>query len=177
MNVCVFSSSSNLIPEKYFDLAIQFGEMLAIQNHTLIYGGGKVGLMGKMGDAIVNNGGKKIGIIPKSLLTLEVAADDDTEQIVTENMHQRKEKLVAVSDIFIAFPGGFGTLDELLEVITLKQLHYHNKPIIILNYDDFFDGLIRQFDQIYKAHFVKQNAPYFQVVFNLEELINKLNQV
>ncbi len=177
MNVCVFSSSSNLIPEKYIDLAIQFGEMLAKEDHTLVYGGGKVGLMGRMGDAVLKNGGKKIGVIPKRLRTVEVAADDDTEQFVTENMHQRKEKLVSISDSFVAFPGGFGTLDELLEVITLKQLGYHDKPVLILNYDGFFDGLIQQFDQIYKEHFAKQNAPYFQVVSGLETLMNKLNEI
>jgi len=173
-NICVFSSSSNLIDEKYKRLAREFGKQLARNNYTLIYGGGKVGLMGEMGNAIKQNGGKKIGVIPKQLVTVEVAATDDNEQFITNTMHERKEKLVAISDMFVAFPGGFGTLDELLEVITLKQLDYHRKPIYILNYDRFFDGLIRQFQKIYNEQFAAPERSYFKEVSNIDILLNDI---
>ncbi len=169
-NICVFSSSSNLVAEKYKLLAREFGKQLAQKSLTLIYGGGKVGLMGEMGNAVKQFGGKKIGVIPKRLVTVEVAATDDDEQFVTETMHQRKEKLVEISDVFVAFPGGFGTLDELLEVITLKQLGYHQKPVYILNYNHFFDGLIAQFDKIFAEQFANSNCCYFKVVTTLEDL-------
>ena len=130
-NVCVFSSSSNYIDEDYKHLAREFGKQLAVNGHTLIYGGGKVGLMGEMGNSVKQNKGKKIGIIPEQLLTVEVAATDDDKQFITATMYERKERLVSVYDLFIAFLGGLGTLDELLEVITLKQLNYHQKPIYI----------------------------------------------
>jgi len=154
----VFSSSSNLIDDKYKKLAREFGKQLAIKGYTLVYGGGKVGLMGEMGKAIKQFGGKKIGIIPQRLITVEVAATDDDVQYVTQTMHQRKEKLVAIADVFVAFPGGFGTLDELFEVITLKQLGYHSKPIYLFNYDHFFDGIIRQFERIFQDKFAEESS-------------------
>ena len=173
-NICVFSSSSNLIAEKYKQLAREFGKQLTINGHTLIYGGGKVGLMGEMGNAVKQNNGKKIGVIPKRLLTVEVAATDDDKQFVTNTMHERKEKLVAISDMFVAFPGGFGTMDELLEVITLKQLDYHSKPIYILNYDHFFDGLIQQFQKIYDEQFATSERSYFTEVNDIHLLLNDI---
>jgi len=164
----VFCSSSNLINEKYKLLARKFGKNLALRGYCLVYGGGKVGLMGEMGAAVKQYGGKKIGVIPKQLLTMEVAATDDDKQYITSDMHTRKEKLIALSDVFIAFPGGFGTLDELLEVITLKQLNYHQKPIYILNYDNFFDGIIRQFNRIYNEQFASVERSYFKEIYNIE---------
>jgi len=161
-HICVFSASSNLIDDKYKKLASDFGKQLAVNGFTLVYGGGKVGLMGEMGKAVKQFGGKKIGVIPERLITVEVAATDDDEQYVTKTMHQRKEKLIAISDVFVAFPGGFGTLDELFEVITLKQLGYHNKPIYLLNYDHFFDGIIRQFERIFQDKFAS-SANYIEV--------------
>jgi len=136
-NICVFCSSSSEVPSDYKKLAYNFGMWLAQNGYTLVYGGGQVGLMGEIGKAIRSYNGKKIGIIPKRLVTREIAATDDDKQIVTQTMSQRKEILVRISDIFIAFPGGFGTLDELLEVITLRQLGYHHKPIYIFNYNSF----------------------------------------
>ena len=170
----VFSSSSNLIEGKYKVLAMEFGKQLALRGHTLVYGGGKVGLMGEMGNAVKQYGGKKIGVIPERLVTVEVAADDDDLQYVTENMHTRKEKLVELSDVFVAFPGGFGTLDELLEVITLKQLGYHQKTVLIFNYDHFFDGIISQFEKIFSEQFASRNCYCYKVVTELSELMNLL---
>ena len=172
--VCVFSSSSNLIDLRYKQLAREFGKQLAVKGYTLIYGGGKVGLMGEMGNAVKQNGGKKIGVIPERLVTIEVAATDDDEQFVTATMHERKEKLVAISDVFVAFPGGFGTLDELLEVITLKQLDYHQKPIYILNYNHFFDGLIQQFQKIYDEQFAVSERSYFKEINDIDSLLNDI---
>lgn len=166
-NICVFSSSSNLIDDKYKKLAREFGKQLAVNGFALVYGGGKVGLMGEMGNAVKQYGGKKIGVIPERLTTVEVAATDDDEQYVTQTMHQRKEKLIAISDVFVAFPGGFGTLDELFEVITLKQLGYHSKPIYLLNYDHFFDGIIRQFERIFQDKFAEQSAANYMEVKTL----------
>ncbi len=168
MNICVFSSSSNAINEVYFHEAEQLGKLIATGNHTLINGGANVGLMEAVTVSASLAGGKTIGIIPEKLIDRSLASANSHEVIVTPDMHNRKERMRDISDAFIALPGGFGTLEEILEVITLRQLEYHTKPIVFINTNHFFDNLFKQFEVSYnemfakdiyrKLYFVAQNA-------------------
>jgi hypothetical protein len=155
MNICVFSSSSNAIKEVYFNEAEQLGKLIAAGNHTLINGGANVGLMEAVTVSASLAGGKTIGIIPEKLIDRSLASANSHEVIVTPDMHNRKERMRDISDAFIALPGGFGTLEEILEVITLRQLEYHTKPIVFINTNHFFDNLFKQFEVSYYEMFAK----------------------
>lgn len=155
MNICVFSSSSNAIREVYFHEAEQLGKLIAEGNHTLINGGANVGLMEAVTISASLSGGKTIGIIPEKLINRSLASKNSHEVIVTPDMHNRKVQMRDISDAFIALPGGFGTLEEILEVITLRQLEYHTKPIVFINTNHFFDNLFKQFEVSYDEMFAK----------------------
>ena len=156
MNICVFSSSSNAIAEIYFEEARALGKMLAEGGHTLINGGANVGLMEVVTVAASSNGAKTIGIIPEMLAERSLASDSSHEVIVTPDMQERKACMRDMSDAFIALPGGFGTLEEILEVITLRQLSYHTKPIVFINTNGFFNHLFKQFEVSYDEKFAKE---------------------
>ncbi len=155
MNICVFSSSSNAIAEVYFEEAHALGRLIAEGNHALINGGANVGLMEAVTVAASNHGAKTIGIIPEMLKERSLASDNAHQVIVTPNMQERKARMRDMSDAFIALPGGFGTLEEILEVITLRQLSYHTKPIVFINTNGFFNHLFKQFEVSYNEMFAK----------------------
>jgi len=156
MNICVFSSSSNAIHDIYFNEAENLGKLIAKGNHTLINGGANVGLMEAVTIAASQSGAKTIGIIPEKLIGRSLASENSHEVVVTSDMQERKARMRDISDAFIALPGGFGTLEEILEVITLRQLSYHTKPIVFINTNHFFDHLFRQFEVSYKEMFAKE---------------------
>lgn len=174
-SICVycgsnFNGDSNLL-KAIEDLA----KTMATQNITLIFGGGSVGVMGVLANEILKGGGKAIGIIPQFLMDKEVGHTGLTELIITENMHQRKQKMIDLADGFVILPGGFGTLEELFEVLTWLQLGLHGKPIGVLNIDGFYDPLFAQMDLMVKNKFVKQVNR--DLVFNetdTEILVNKM---
>lgn len=155
MNICVFSSSSNAINDNYFQEAIKLGELIGKGNHVLVNGGANVGLMEAVTVSASRAGAKTIGVIPEKLIGRSLASGNIHEVIVTKDMMGRKEKMREISDVFIALPGGFGTLEEILEVITLRQLSYHTKPIIFINTNHFFDFLFKQFEVSYNEKFSK----------------------
>jgi len=155
MNICVFCSSSNAIDDVYFKEARKMGELIAKQNHTLINGGANVGLMETVTISASEHGAKTIGIIPERLLNRSLASNNAHEVIVTNDMMERKAKMRDMSDAFIALPGGFGTLEEILEVITLRQLSYHSKVIVFVNTNNFFEHLLKQFEHSYNKQFAK----------------------
>lgn len=157
MNICVFCSSSNAIPEIFFTEAICLGELIGKNNHAIIYGGATVGLMHTVADAARKAGANSVGIIPESIHSRRLSSPFDHEQIITPNMRERKYLMRKRADAFIALPGGFGTLEEILEVITLKQLQYHNKPIVFINTDGFYDALLAQFERAYRDSFSKED--------------------
>ena len=128
MSICVFCSSSNAIPEFYFEEAQKLGKLIGDNNHALVYGGATVGLMHTVAEAARQAGAISIGIIPESIHNKRISSPSDHKQIITPNMRDRKYLMRKRSEAFIALPGGFGTLEEILEVITLKQLQYHQKP-------------------------------------------------
>jgi uncharacterized protein (TIGR00730 family) len=157
MNICVFCASSNGIDEVYFRNAEQLGKLMAENNFGLVYGGANVGLMEHLAVSVKVNGGKAIGIIPQKIHDYELSSSIPDQLIVTETMDLRKSKMREKSDAFVALPGGFGTLEEILEVITLRQLDYHQKPVVFLNTNGFYDDLFRQFEKSFNESFAKES--------------------
>lgn len=175
MNICVFCSSSNAIPEIYFDEARQLGKLIGETQSSIVYGGSNVGLMNCCADSARAHGAHSVGIIPQVIHDNNLASHSDHELIVTPNMRDRKYLMRKRSDAFIALPGGFGTLEEILEVITLKQLHYHNKPIVFINTNNFYDALLAQFEHSYEESFAKpEYRELYFVAQNASEAIEYL---
>ena len=141
-NIAIFCASSNALESHYYDMAEQIADQFITKNYNLVFGGSNVGLMNTLASKIVNENGKVIGIIPESIAEKGLTFQNATEIFITKDMRTRKDKISEISDAYIALPGGFGTLDEIIEVIVHKQLHYHNKPIIIFNYHEFYNDLL-----------------------------------
>lgn len=155
-SVCVFCGSRVGDNPAYALAASHLGTLLASKNIQLVYGAGNIGLMGVVADACLAANGKVVGVIPTKLVEKEVAHKGLTELIVVESMHERKALMATKSDAFVALPGGFGTCDELFEILTWAQLGIHHKPIGILNTDGFFNPLLAWIDQMIDQGFVKQ---------------------
>ena len=157
--ICVYCSSSNRIATRYFDMAEDMGRLLAERGYTLVYGGGNVGLMGQMARAVHTHGGRVVGVIPERLKSVEgIAYDVADELIITETMQERKAVMFTRADAFRVLPGGFGTLEEFMEVLTLRQLGYHDKASALVNTDGFYDPLLELFDHFYREQFARPRA-------------------
>jgi uncharacterized protein (TIGR00730 family) len=154
----VFCASSSTLEQKWLDLATRTGREIAARGHSLISGGGCVGMMGAVADGARSGGAHTVGVIPQSLVDLEVADADADELIVTADMGSRKNVLIERSDAFITLPGGLGTLDELFEVWTTATLDLHHKPIVLLDPEGFYDGLLAWLSQLAHTQFVRQAA-------------------
>lgn len=152
--IAVFCGSREGNNPDYRKAAIILGEKLAKNKISLIYGGGKVGLMGIIADTVLKNGGEVMGVIPRFLYDREVGHDGVSKLILTDSMHERKSKMSTLADAFIALPGGFGTLEELAEIITWNQLDLVNKPIGLLNTNNYYKFLLNYFDQMVESDFV-----------------------
>lgn len=157
--VGVYCASSNHLDRVYFDAAAAMGRMLARRGYTLLYGGGNVGLMGEMARAVHGHGGRVVGYIPRALRQVDgVPYSDADELIVTETMQERKRHIFTRADAFVVLPGGFGTMEEFMEVLTLKQLGYHNKPITLVNTAGFFEPLLALADHFYRTRFAGKHT-------------------
>lgn len=154
MNVCVFCGSSAGTDTVFKDAANETGRLLSAGGHTLVYGGGNIGLMGILADAVLESGGKVIGVIPDFLQNREVGHRGLTELIIVSSMHERKKQMADLSDAFLALPGGWGTLDELAEILTWRQLGLIDQPIGLLNVDSFFTPLIDQMNLMSRKGFL-----------------------
>ena len=154
-SVTVFCGSSDVVDEKYFAAAGNLGRKLARRGWRLVYGGGSVGLMGVLSRAVLDGGGHVTGVIPRALLDLGVGETRVSELVVTDGLRDRKAIMDERGDAFVALPGGIGTLEEVLEALTLKQLGYHAKPIAVLDMDGFFDPLWAQFQKGVDEGFIK----------------------
>ncbi len=141
-SICVYCGSSAEVAASYKDAAVQVGRLAGEQGIQIVYGGGRVGLMGLVADAALAAGGRVIGIIPRHIVEMEVAHRTLTELVVVETMHQRKQMMVDRADAFAILPGGLGTLDETFEILTWKQLGLHDKPIVIVNIDGYWDPFL-----------------------------------
>ena len=152
--ICVFCGSSVGQSRAYADAAVALGRCLAEHGIKLVYGGASVGLMGVLADTVLASKGKVVGVIPKTLADMEVSHRDLTELHVVGSMHERKALMADLSEAFIALPGGFGTVEELSEIITWGQLGFHQKPIGLLNVDGYFDSLLAFFDRAVHDQFI-----------------------
>jgi uncharacterized protein (TIGR00730 family) len=144
MNICVFCGSSSGLHPIYADAAKELGGCIARSGSTLVYGGANIGLMGILADEVLLNDGKVVGIIPDFLMQREIGHSGISELVVVQSMHERKKRMADLADAFIALPGGLGTLDELAEILTWKQLGLIDQPFGILNTNSFFDFLHQQ---------------------------------
>ena len=174
-SLCVFCGSSFGHRELFLETAAELGRRLGKNGIRLIYGGGNVGLMGVVANAALAHGGEVTGVIPQFLKDWEVAHLDVTELIVTQTMHERKALMAERADGFVALPGGFGTLDELFEILTWKQLRLHAKPIVLLNVGGFFDPLITMVDKMVAEGYVSiQNRQLLHVAATLDDVFGLL---
>lgn len=155
-SICVFCASSLGEREQYRLAAEALGHTLARHGIRLIYGGAKVGLMGAVADAVMQSGGAVTGVIPHFLSGKEIAHSGLNELILVESMHERKQKMSQLADGFIALPGGYGTLEELLEIVTWAQLGLHHKPIAVLNINGYYDHLIKLLDHMTAEGLLKE---------------------
>ena len=175
-SVCVFCGASSGNNPVYREAAITLGRALAARKLTLVYGGGAVGLMGIIADAVLEAGGEVIGIIPHSLNDLEIGHKGLTRLEVVDGMHARKARMAELADAFIALPGGLGTLEELFEVWTWGQLGYHGKPLGLLEVNGFYSKLTGFLDHLVEENFVReQHRAMLQVNDSANDLLDALD--
>jgi len=156
-NIGVYCASSDRVDAKYRASAEALGRLLAEGGHTLVYGGGNVGLMGVVARAVHAYGGRVYGVIPEALKEIEgVAYEVADELVITQTMQERKKLIFTRAEAFIVLPGGFGTLEEFMEVLTLRHLGYHDKPIALVNTDGFYDPLLALCEHFYREHFARE---------------------
>ncbi len=171
--ICVFCGSSSGENPIYRLHAEKLGKLMAEMEIDLVYGGGNVGLMGALANSALNHGGKVIGVIPQSIADLEIAHHGLTQLHVVESMQERKHLMGELSDGFIALPGGFGTLDELSEVLTYNQLRVYDKPVGLLNINGYFEGLLKFLDHCVMEKFVRpEHRNNIKIAERPEELIS-----
>lgn len=156
--VCVFCGSSFGARAEYRDAAERFALMLAESGIGLVYGGAKVGLMGAVADAAMAAGGEVIGVLPRSMVAREIAHEGITELLLVDTLHERKARMAALSDAFVALPGGLGTFEEFFEVVSWAQIGLHNKPCALLNTAGFYDGLLPFLDTSVAEGFVRPES-------------------
>ena len=174
-NVCVYSASSTKIAPVYFAVAEELGRLLATRGINLINGAGSIGLMGTTSNAVLAAGGTVTGIIPRFMVEQNWHHTGLTQLIETETMHERKQLMAELSDGIIALPGGCGTMEELLEIITWKQLGLYFKPIIVLNIDRFYNPLLEMLQRAIDGHFMRpEHQGIWQVATTAQEAIDLL---
>ena len=175
--ICVFCGSSEGNDSEIYQAAISLGKAFVENNITLVYGAAKIGIMGAVAKSVLEGNGTVVGIIPGFLKKKEVVHLGLTELITTKNMHERKMKMQELSDGFIALPGGFGTLEELFEIITWLQLGLHSKPIGLLNTNGFYDDLIKLIENMVKKKFVSsENYQLLLVDTQIDSLLEKMRR-
>jgi uncharacterized protein (TIGR00730 family) len=162
--ICVFCASSRTLERRWLDLATEAGREIARRGHTLVSGGGCVGMMGAVADGTRAGGGHTLGVIPQLLVDREVADVHADELVITEGMAGRKTAMIDKSDAFLTLPGGLGTLDELFEVWTTATLAMHRKPVVLLDADGFYGGLVDWLDGLAGTAFVRRAAMELLVV-------------
>lgn len=174
-SICVFCGASNNVDKKFLNIGAEFGELLAKRDITLVYGGGDCGVMGAVANSTMKAGGYAVGVFPRSLRNIENEHQSLTEITIVDTMHERKQNMFERSDAFVVFPGGFGTMDEMFEILTWKQLMLHDKPVVIFNYQGYWDPLIALMKNIIENQFAKAEvATYYHVVTELDQIIDVL---
>ena len=175
MNICVFCGSGVGNNPSYAHAARELGALMARSGHTLIYGGGNIGLMGIIADSVLENRGKAIGVIPDFLMKKEVGHTGLTQLEIVPSMHERKRRMADMADGFLVLPGGRGTLDETAEILTWKQLGLIHQPVGLLNLNGFFDSLLAQMAVMVKEGFLKQeNLDTVVVADSPQKILNAI---
>ena len=175
MHVCVFLGSQHGRDPRYTELAQHVGRVLASRGMTLVYGGGCVGLMGELARSTISSGGNVVGVITHGLAAIEVAYNDITELITVDTLEERKTAMFVRSDAFIALPGGVGTLDEIFTVMSWNILKYHRKPMGVLNFEGFFDLLLKMLYKQREEQFIPQTKTNDLIVAeDIEDLLDEL---
>lgn len=164
--ICVYCSSSNNLPEIYYNFAEELGIKIAKNNYNMVYGGTTVGLMGVIANNALQNGSEVIGVIPERIESFGLKHPALAKVIVTKDMRERKATMEKYADIFVAAPGGFGTFEEIFEILVAKQLGYHDKPIVFLNFDNYYDNMFKMFDTVYEKHFAKEDMKKLYFIAN-----------
>lgn len=177
-SVCVYSASSSKIDKVYFEAAGRLGKLFAERRIRLVNGAGSIGLMRSVADAVLENGGEVTGVIPRFMVEQGWHHTGLTRLVEVESMHERKQLMADLSDAVIALPGGCGTLEELLEVITWKQLGLYLNPIVILNTNDFFDPLLDQLKRAIDENFMRrQHGDIWHLAATPEEAVELVYRV
>ena len=175
MRITIYTSSSDAIDERYFTAARDLAARMAARGDELIYGGTAVGVMGALADAMRAAGGRVTGILPQLMADRGLADEDCDELVVTTDMATRKQAMIERAEAFVALPGGFGTLEEFFEVLTLKQLGYHRKPIVLLDLDGFYQPLLTLFEELYARGFARREyAALYRVAPDVDALLAEL---
>lgn len=174
-SLCVFCGAQNKVPKEHLDLGATFGSEMAKRGYSLVYGGGDCGLMGEVANSVLKGKGHVTGVFPISLRNLENEHQSLSEIIIVGGMHERKHIMYERSHAFIVLPGGFGTMDEMFEIITWRQLQLHNKPIIIVNYNDYWGHLVALMEKIIDTGFARlETRDFYRVVNTVEEAFEAL---
>ena len=174
--VCVYCGSAGAVGERYRDAARELGTALAGAGIEVVFGGGRIGLMGLLADAALDAGGKVIGIIPGALRDAELAHPGLTELVITGSMHERKRVMAERSDAFAVLPGGIGTLDEMFEIVTWRQLGLHDKPVFLVDIDEYWQPLRALLDHVVAQGFAAPLVPrLLQIVPGVPELLGALS--
>jgi uncharacterized protein (TIGR00730 family) len=177
MTICVFASSSSRIDNEYAITAANLGKQLAKANHNVVYGGGGIGLMGKLADAVVENRGRITGVIPSFMIEEGWDHSGLSEMIVTADMGERKKRMFEMADAIVALPGGVGTLEELTEAMTLKQLGLYKGPIIILNTLNFYNSLIDFLGHMVSGNFLRyEHKGMWEVAESVKEVMDIIDR-
>lgn len=175
--VCVFCATSRTLEQRWLDRARELGEAIAARGHELVYGGGRVGMMGPLADAARAGGARTVGVIPQSLVELEVADKEADELVVTDGLAARKIIMIERADAFIVLPGGLGTLDELFEVWTTVTLGLHAKPTVVVDVDDFYAGLLAWLEELVAHGFIPaEGLSVVPVVRNVDEALDVIER-
>lgn len=175
MRICVYCASSARIDKVYFDAAERLAAAFAKAGVEVVYGGGAAGLMGVLADTMLKHGGKIKGILPKFMVDVEWEHKGVSDMIMTDTMHERKARFLEDADALAALPGGSGTLEELLEAITLKRLGQFTKPIVILNTKGYYNPLLEMFEKAVKENFMKDiHLDMWKVVTEPEEVLDAI---
>ncbi|MEZ6130171.1 MAG: TIGR00730 family Rossman fold protein [Planctomycetaceae bacterium] len=154
--VCVFCGSQSGLSPAHTQAAVDLGKTLVACGHSLIYGGGSTGMMGALADAMLERGGHVIGVIPEALANVELMHTQVVDMRIVPDMHVRKATMHKLADVYIALPGGFGTMEELFEALCWAQLEFHTAPVVVLNVDGLFDGLARLVEDMIQQGFLKE---------------------
>lgn len=176
--LCVYCGSSGDVRESHRSAATELGTRMAAAGIRLIYGGGRIGLMGLVADAVLEGGGAVTGVIPKFLKAREVGHTGCTELVVTENMHDRKFRMAALADAIVILPGGLGTLDETFEILTWKQLNLHDKPVVFADIDGFWSPLIGFIESQITENYVRaEHRKMFSVAATVADIFPLLESI